>query len=131
MATALLVAGSTLTFWISPFASTSSYSSAVKALGCLCNCRRLVCSSFQLTHMSCDDHTVQLIEPWRPRQRQNVNTALTMLPQGEFRHVSISARQQSLQCGQNFRGPFLRATLPMTVELCARAMADTGRQKGS
>ena len=28
-------------------------------------------------------------------------------------------------------GPFLRATLPMTVRSCARVMADTGRQKGS
>ena len=82
MATALLVAGSTLTFWISPFASTSSYSSVVKALGCSCNCRRLACDSFQLTHMSRDDHAVQLIEPWRPRRRQNIITALTTLPQG-------------------------------------------------
>ena len=31
VATALLVAGSTLTIWIRPFASTSSYSSVVKA----------------------------------------------------------------------------------------------------
>jgi len=82
VATALLVAGSTLTFWIPQFASTSSYSSAVKALGCPCNCRRLACGSFQLTHMSRDDHAVQLIEPWRPRRRQNVITALTTLPQG-------------------------------------------------
>jgi len=32
--------------------------------------------------MSCDDHTVELIEPWRPRRRQNIVTALTTLPQG-------------------------------------------------
>ena len=82
MATALLVAGSTLTFWIPPFASTSSNSSVVKALGCLCNCRRLAYGSFQLMHMLRDDHAVQLIEPWRPRRRQNVITALTRLPQG-------------------------------------------------
>ena len=31
VATALLVAGSTLTFWIPPFASTSSYSSVVQS----------------------------------------------------------------------------------------------------
>ena len=48
-----------------------------------------------------------------------------------FRHVSIGARQRSLRCGQNLRGPLLRATLPMTVGSCARAMADTGRRKGS
>jgi len=32
---------------------------------------------------------------------------------GDFRHISISTRQRSLQCGQNLRGPFLRATLAM------------------
>ena len=72
MTTALLVAGSTLTFWIPPF----------KVLGYSCNCRRLTYGSFQLTHMSRDDHVVQLIEPWRPKWRQNIITALTTLPQG-------------------------------------------------
>jgi len=42
----------------------------------------------------------------------------------EFRHVSISA------CGQKLRGPFLRATLPMTVGSCAWAMANNGETKG-
>ena len=44
---------------------------------------------FQLTHMSRDDPTVQLIEPWQPKRRQNIitrrqniTTAVTMLPQG-------------------------------------------------
>ena len=74
--------------------------------------------------MSRDDHDVKLIEPWRP----NVITALTTLPQGEFRHVSISARQQSLRCGQNLRGPFLRATLP---DRALEQWRTTGRQKGS
>jgi len=82
VATTLLVAGSTLTFWILLFASTSSYSSVIKALGCSCNCRQLAYGSFQLTHMSRDDHAVQLIEPWRPRRRQNFITVLTTLPQG-------------------------------------------------
>jgi len=50
---------------------------------------------------------------------------------GEFRHVSISAQQRSLRCGQNLHGPFLRTTLPMAVGSCSRVMADTGRQKGS
>ena len=130
MATALLVAGSTPTFWIPQFLSTSSYSSVVQALGCLCNCRRLVYGSFQLTHMSRDDHAVQLIEPWRPKRRHNVIAALTTCHKREFRHVSISARQQSLRCGHNLRRPFLRATLPMRVGSCARAMADNGETKG-
>ena len=75
MATALLVAGSTLTFGIpcrlglhSPTRTQASF----QALG----------YSFQLKHMSREDHAVQLIEPWRPKRRQNVITALTTLPQG-------------------------------------------------
>ena len=31
--------------------------------------------------MSRDDHAVQLIEPWWPKRRQNIITALTTLPQ--------------------------------------------------
>jgi len=54
--TALLVAGSTLTFWIprrTPFASTSSYSSAVQsALGCSRNCWRLTRGLFHITHVT-------------------------------------------------------------------------------
>ena len=57
VATALLVAGSTLTFWIPPFVCTSSYSSVVR-LRCSYNCKRLTHGSFQLTHMSRDDHAV-------------------------------------------------------------------------
>ena len=85
---------------------------------------------FQLTHVSRNDHAVELIEPRRPRQRQNIITAFTTLPQGGVRHVSITARQQSLRCGQNLRGPFLRATLMIRVGLCARAVADNGETKG-
>jgi len=84
VATALLVAGSTLTFWIpwqTLFASTSSYSSVVEIAGCLYNCLRLTRGSFQLTHVMWW-HAVQLIQPWRPKRGQNVITALTTLPQG-------------------------------------------------
>jgi len=68
VATALLVAGSNLTFWIpsqTPFASTSS---SFKVLGCSYNCRWLTYNSFQLTHVMWW-HTVQLIKPWRPKWR--------------------------------------------------------------
>jgi len=86
VATALLVAGSTPTFWIPQFPSTSSYSSIVQALGCSHNCRQLTYGSFQLTHMSRDDHTIRYaitrFEPWLPKRRQNIITVLTMLPQG-------------------------------------------------
>jgi len=81
VATTLLVAGSTPTFWIPQFVSTSLYSSVVQVLGCSHNCRRLTYGLFQLTHMSCDDHAVQLFESWRLKQRQNIITALTTLPQ--------------------------------------------------
>ena len=81
MATALLVAGSTPTFWIPQFVSTSLHSSVVQVLRCSHNCRRLTYGSFQLTHMSRDDHAVQLIEPWQPKRKQNIITALTTLPQ--------------------------------------------------
>jgi len=47
---------------------------------------------------------------------------------GEFWHESTSARRWSRSCGQKLRGPFLRATLPMTVRLCA--WADNGETKG-
>jgi len=79
VATAFLVAGSSLTFWIPPFASTSSYSTAIQSTGLL------TYGSFQLTHISRDNHAVhrKLIEPqWRPKRRPNIITALTTLPQG-------------------------------------------------
>jgi len=47
---------------------------------------------------------------------------------GQFRHVSISARQRSLRYGQNLCGPFLRATLP---DHALERWRRTGRQKGS
>ena len=76
VATALLVAGSTLTFWIpwqTPFASTSSYSSVVPPANLW-----LVPINAHVTWW----YAVQLIEPWRPRRRQNIIAALTTLPQG-------------------------------------------------
>jgi len=96
VATALLVAGSTLSFCILSF----------KVLGCSYNCMRLTYGSLKLTHVT-----------WWPRcpndwamvakMKMNIITALTTLPQGEFRHVSISAQRWSLRCGQNLRGLFL------------------------
>jgi len=92
---------------------------------------RLTYGSFQLTHMSRGDHAVHRSS----YGGQNANKTLLQLSQschkGDFQHVSISARQQSLRCGQNLRGPFLRATLPMTVGSCARTKAINGRQKRS
>ena len=121
MATTLLVAGSTLTFWIPPFASTSSF----KVLGCLCNCRQLAYSSFQLTHMSHDDHAIELIEPWRPRRRQNIITVLATLPQ-----VWVYACKH--QCTTAITRMWTKSLLVFfesyTAESCAQAMADNGVQ---
>ena len=112
----------TLQTW---FAFTYSYSSVVKA----CNCRRLAYGSFQLTHVSRDDHAVELIEPWRQDEDKTLLQRSQRCHKGEFRQVSISARQRSLRCGQNLHGPVLRATLLMTVGSCAQAMADTGDKR--
>ena len=130
MATALLVAGSTLTFRI-PFASTSSYPSVVQK-ACSYNFRRLTYSTLVpiYAHVTWW-HAVQLIELWRPKRRQTLLQRSQSCHKGEFRYVSISAQQRSLRCEQNLNGPFLRATLPMTVGSCARAMAIYGRQKRS
>ena len=123
VATTLLVAGSTLTFWIPPFASTSSF----KVLGCLCNCRQLAYSSFQLTHMSHDDHAIELIEPWRPRRRQNIITVLATLPQ-----VWVYACKH--QCTTAITRMWTKSLLVFfesyTAESCAQAMADNGETKG-
>jgi len=64
--------------WNYPYLSL--YSPTLQALGCSHNCRQLTYGSFQLMYMSRDDHAVQLIEPWRPKRRHNIITA--MLPRG-------------------------------------------------
>ena len=77
MATALLVTGSTPNFGYFSLYPPARTQASLKGLGCSYNCRQLTYSLFQLTHMSCDDHAIQLIKPqWRPRQ--NIST----LPQG-------------------------------------------------
>jgi len=53
--------------------------------------------------MSRDGHAVHLIELWQPKRGQNITRALINLPQVWISGGSISARQQSLQCGQNLR----------------------------
>ena len=101
-----------------------------KALGCSCNCRRLAYGSFQLTHMSRDDHAVELIKSWRPRRRQNIITALTKLPQGW-----VSARKH--QCTTAITTMWTKSSWAFPESYtaddrsCAQAMGGTGGQKGS
>jgi len=49
----------------------------------------------------------------------------------EFRHVSISAREWSLRCGQNLCGPFLRAALQGQLDRALEQWRTMGRKKGS
>ena len=106
VATALLVAGSTLTFWVPLFAPV---------LGCSHNCRRLTYDSFQLTHVTWWPHC----SPGHGGQNEDNTLLQRSQPyhKGEFQQVSSNAWQRSLRCGQNLCGPFLRATLPMTVSV--------------
>ena len=48
---------------------------------------------------------------------------------GEFRHVSVSERQQSHLCGQNICGTFVRAGLATNFEESDTAMAADGTTK--
>ena len=82
MATALLVVGSTLTFWIpwqTSFASTSSYSSVVQRARLL-----VYLQAANLRFVPINAHVTwwHVAESWRLKRRQNVITALTTMPQG-------------------------------------------------
>jgi len=61
--------------------------------------------------MSRDDHAVQLIDHGDQMKTEHLLQCSQRCHGVEFRHVSISTRQRSLRCGQNLRGPFLRAAL--------------------
>jgi len=125
VATALLVAGSTLTFWIPcrlGLHSRTRTQASFKALGC----------SFQLTHMSRDDHAVQLIKSeramaWRPKRRQNILKALTTLPQG---WVLARKHQCATAITTMWAEPSWAFPESYTAGSCARAMADNGETKG-
>ena len=77
--------------------------------------------------MSRDDHAVQLIEPWRPKRRQNIITALTTLPQGS---VSTRKHQYTTAITTMWTESLWAFPESYTAGLCARAMADNGETKG-
>ena len=129
MATALLVAGLLWPFGYLCLHPPARIQVSFKALGCSYNCRRLTHVSFQLMHMSCDDHAVQLIEPWRPKPRQNIITMPTTLPQG---WVSASKHQCTTVITTTWTEslsafPESYTANRMTVGLCAWAMAEHKR----
>jgi len=77
--------------------------------------------------MSRDDHAAELIEPWRPKRRQNVITALTTLPQ-----VWVSTRKHHCTTAITTMWTESSWAIPesYTTGSCARAMADNGETKG-
>ena len=135
MATALLVAGSTLTFYIPPFASTSPYSSVVerfKALGCSNNCIWLTCGSFQLMHMSRDDHAVQF--NWSVRAShggQNEDKTLLQHSQGQLPQGWVSTRKHQCTTAITtmWTESFWAFPESYTTGSCARATADNWETK--
>ena len=74
--------------------------------------RQLAYDSFQLTHMTHDDHAF-----WVERARRKTLLQCSQLcHQGEFRHLSVSAQWHWWQCSQNLHGLFLRAVVTTKVE---------------
>ena len=82
------------------------------------------CSSFQLTHMP---RATTLAMAAKGKTRLLQQSQLSQ--HGEFWHVSVSEQQRSWLCGQNLRGPFVRAVLATKLEESARAMAADGTTK--
>ena len=130
MTTALLVAGYTLTFWIlwqTSFASTSSYSSDVQSARLLVE---LHAANWWLVPINAHVtwwHAVHLIEPWRPKQRQNVITALTTLSQG---WVSTRKHQCTTAITTMWTESLWAFPESYTTGSCAPAMADNWETKG-
>ena len=71
----------------------------------------------------------ELIEPWRPKQRQNIITALKM-PQGWVLAHKHQCTTAITTMWTESSWDFLRPTVPMTVGSWARVMADNGETKG-
>jgi len=88
---------------------------------------RQTCVSFQLMHMSRDEHAVQLIEPWWPKRRQNIIKALTTLPQG---WVSTHKHQCMRAITTMWTESSWAFPESYTTRSCARAMADNQETKG-
>ena len=131
VATTLLVAGSTLTFGYLRLHPQAHTQASFKVLGCSCNCRRLAYGSFQLTHMSHDDHAVELIEPWRPRRRQNIITALTTLPQVWVSSCKHQCTTAITTMWRIFVGLSWELHCQWQLDRSLERWQPTGRQKGS
>ena len=134
--TALLVAGSTLTFCtpglicLHPPTRTQA---SFKAPGCSYNCKPLTCDSFQLTHMLRDDHAVQLIEfEWAMAAKTNT-LLLCSQPchRGKFRHVSISQDSDHYDLDRIVVGLSWELHCWWQLDRALERWQTTGRKKGS
>ena len=85
------------------------------------------CSSFQLMHMSLEDH-VRVGNGIR-RDDKNLIQRSQLCQHGEFRHVSVSERQRSWLCGQNLCGAFVRLYWQSTSKGAIEQWQPTAQQK--
>ena len=138
VATAHLVAGSTLTFWIlwqTPFASASSYSSIVQSSRLLVQLQEanLHLVPINAHVMWWSRHSIDQVRA--SHGSQNEDKELLQPSQryhkGEFWHVSISAQQRSLRCGQNLRAFPESYTANDSCFMRSSDGGQQGRQKGS
>ena len=77
-------------------------------------------SSFQLTHMSHEDHV---------REDKNLLQRSQLRQHGEFRHVSVSERQRLRLCGQDLCGAFVRLYWQPTLKRAIEQWRPTAQQK--
>ena len=89
------------------------------------------CSTFQLTHMPRGNHAQSIASNGDQKEDKTLLQHSQLRQHGEFRHVSVSERQQLRPCGQNLRVPFLRTVLPPEVDGALEQWRPTARQKRS
>jgi len=85
--------------------------------------------SFQLTHDTRGPCCSGRVSNGSPKEDKKLLQFSQLCHQGEFRHLSVSARRPSWQCCQSLHGLFLRAVLPAKVEVSTQAVATDGKTK--
>jgi len=119
------VAGPTLIFWIpwqTRFSFTYSYSSVVQSARLL-----VPINAHIMWWPRCSIDQVSSSEPWQPKRRQNIITALTTLPQewvSAFKHQCTTAIT-TMWAESSWAFPE-----SYTARTCTQVMADNGDTKG-